>query len=122
MSRNDKPSIEDIADSRILPYIMSKINQKVLQKHFSIPMNSDHLNISFKDSRFSTKHSKRGTARVVINKECGIANSFTLETSFCGQGNNEEGVKNNEERVDTEAGVQEEENEMNQGHTNETWP
>ena len=39
---------------------------------------------SFKDCVFGLQKSKEGTARVVLFKEMGIVNSYTLESSFCG--------------------------------------
>ena len=45
---------------------------------------------SFRDNSFSVQASKKSTGRVVAWKELGIANSFTLEASFCSPGLNEE--------------------------------
>ena len=39
---------------------------------------------SFKDCAFGLQKSKEATARIVLYKELGISNSFTLESSFCG--------------------------------------
>ena len=39
---------------------------------------------SFKDCVFGLQKSKESTARIVLYKEVGINNSYTLESSFCG--------------------------------------
>eukprot|EP00939_MAST-03C_sp_MAST-3C-sp1_P005554 g5554.t1 len=39
---------------------------------------------SFKDSKFGVRKSKETTARVVIRREVGITNSYTMEASFAG--------------------------------------
>ncbi|KAL0490549.1 cytosolic carboxypeptidase [Acrasis kona] len=41
-------------------------------------------NFSFQDCNFSIQRSKESTARVVLFKEFGLVNSYTLEASFCG--------------------------------------
>ena len=45
---------------------------------------------SFRDNSFSVQAAKKATGRVVAWRELGIANSFTLEASFCSPGYNEE--------------------------------
>ena len=40
--------------------------------------------VSFGDCSFHVKKSREGTGRVVVARELGIANSFTLESTFCG--------------------------------------
>ena len=40
------------------------------------------------DCAYAVQESKVGTARIVCWAEFGIANSYTLEASFCGAGNN----------------------------------
>ena len=40
--------------------------------------------VSFGDCSFHVKKSREGTGRVVVARELGIANAFTLETTFCG--------------------------------------
>ena len=51
---------------------------------------ADSLNGRFSmiDCAFAVQASKAGTGRVVCWTELGIANSYTLEASFCGAGNN----------------------------------
>ena len=39
---------------------------------------------SFDECNFKVQRSKESTARVVVWRECGIPNSFTLEASFAG--------------------------------------
>lgn len=39
---------------------------------------------SFPDCSFAVQKCKESTGRVVMHKEFGIANSYTLEASFCG--------------------------------------
>lgn len=41
---------------------------------------------AFSDCRFQVQAAKKGTGRIVGWRELGIANSFTLEASFCGAG------------------------------------
>lgn len=53
-----------------------KIFPKLLSKNCSL--------FSFLDSCFDIQKSKESTARVVIWREFGILNSYTLEASFCG--------------------------------------
>ena len=40
--------------------------------------------LNYNDCRFSVKNDRKGTARVVVWKEFGVTNSFTLESSCCG--------------------------------------
>ncbi|KAJ1447344.1 hypothetical protein M885DRAFT_196885 [Pelagophyceae sp. CCMP2097] len=50
---------------------------------------------SFRDASFGVQMSKKATGRVVAWRELGIANSFTLEASFCSPGpNDEQGLLN----------------------------
>lgn len=53
---------------RIFPRLLWKISQ----------------NFSFRDCNFAMQQSKMSTARIVVFKEFGLTNSFTLEASFCG--------------------------------------
>ena len=39
---------------------------------------------SFSDCVFGLQKAKESTARIVLYKEMGVINSFTLESSFCG--------------------------------------
>lgn len=41
-------------------------------------------NFSFEDSTFGISKQKESTGRVVMNREVGIINSYTMEASFCG--------------------------------------
>mmetsp|Transcript_4988 Transcript_4988/g.18739 ORF Transcript_4988/g.18739 Transcript_4988/m.18739 type:complete len:969 (-) Transcript_4988:1282-4188(-) len=54
--------------TRVFPRILWKISQ----------------NFSFEDSSFGISRQKESTGRVVMNKEIGIINSYTMEASFCG--------------------------------------
>jgi hypothetical protein len=56
------------SDPRVFPMIVAK--------------NSDFF--SFKSCDFKVQKSKLNTARVVVNHELGVINSYTLEASFCG--------------------------------------
>lgn len=47
-----------------------------------VDKNCDIFN--FADCAFSVQKAKESTARVVMWKEMGITNTFTLESSFCG--------------------------------------
>ena len=65
--------------AQLLTYVMSQTA--------SLSTSSD-ISISFKDSNFSVKKSKKATARVVVWNECEVMNSITIEASFCGGGDN----------------------------------
>ena len=39
---------------------------------------------SFNDCAFAVQKSKESTARIVVWREIGLVNSYTLESSFCG--------------------------------------
>jgi hypothetical protein len=56
--------------------LKERVFPKVLEKVSEI--------FSFKDCVFGLQKSKEGTARIVMFKEMGIVNSYTLESSFCG--------------------------------------
>ena len=45
---------------------------------------------SYRDSSFNVKNSKRSTGRVVSWRDLQIPGTFTIESSFCGSGNNDE--------------------------------
>lgn len=87
--------------ARVLPRMASNLNGEVgdakygdyQHEHAGAPRpagGSGGSLFSFRDSSFSVQHSKRETGRVVAWRELGIANSFTLEASFCSPGLNEE--------------------------------
>ncbi|KAJ3321687.1 Cytosolic carboxypeptidase 3 [Boothiomyces sp. JEL0866] len=59
---------------RVFPYMLSKQYPEVF---------------SFKRCQFQLQKKKEGTARIVMFKEFGILNSFTLEASFCGSIDND---------------------------------
>ena len=54
--------------ARLVPYILAKKNKLV----------------SYKNCRFRMQKSKESTARIVVYKQFGILNSFTMEASFYG--------------------------------------
>jgi len=59
---------DDPLKTRIFPYLLSKINNKIL----------------FSDCRFSMDAYKESTARITLWKELHTPNVFTLEASFYG--------------------------------------
>ena len=61
-------SIEKPEESRMFPYILSKL--------------CDYF--SFEQSRFSMHKSKEATARISMWKELKIPAIYTMEASFCG--------------------------------------
>ena len=71
-------------NSRLLAFIMSKVQCDA----DATAMEREPVNFSYKDSRFVVTKSKRSTARVVVWSQLGIANSCTVEASFCGNGDN----------------------------------
>ena len=78
-SKHDKGSyLKAREDSRLFSYIMS---------HVKGGGGSD-VSLNFLDSAFKVKKSKKSTARVVVWHELGVPLSFTVEASFCGNGNN----------------------------------
>lgn len=87
--------------ARVLPRMASNLNGELRgakcgdyqPEHAGAPRPAGRSGgslFSFRDSSFSVQHSKRETGRVVAWRELGIANSFTLEASFCSPGLNEE--------------------------------
>jgi len=40
--------------------------------------------VSFSDCCFAVKKGREGTGRVVVSKELGIHNAYTMEATFCG--------------------------------------
>lgn len=98
-------SVRDFVQERLFPWLMSK---KVQQATFSfnykvmpspvpslIHFQNENLNFfynclqapdlfSFRECKFKVRKSKEGTARVVMWRQMGVANSFTMEATFCG--------------------------------------
>ena len=60
--------MNDRLKERIFPYLLEK----------NCPI------FSFQDCSFHVQKSKESTERVVVWRELGITNSYTLEASFCG--------------------------------------
>ncbi|KAH9145714.1 hypothetical protein AeRB84_010368 [Aphanomyces euteiches] len=67
----------EAARVRLFPYLLSKISSADQGGYFS-----------FTDCTFNVARAKRSTGRVAIWNDVRILNSFTLETSFCGTGEN----------------------------------
>ncbi|KAG6968669.1 hypothetical protein JG688_00005686 [Phytophthora aleatoria] len=67
-SSGDTTSSAFKSDPRVFPMIVARH-----ARHFS-----------FANCDFSVHKSKMTTARVVVNQELGVTNSYTLEASFCG--------------------------------------
>lgn len=61
-------SVQSKLSTRVFPRILWKISQ----------------NFSYNDCSFAIQKSKESTARVVVFKELGLLNSYTIEASFCG--------------------------------------
>ena len=61
-----------------------RVNDRMKEKIFPklIDRNLDIFNLS--DCSFQVQKAKEATARIVMWKEMGITNTFTLEASFCG--------------------------------------
>jgi hypothetical protein len=59
-------------------------NDKYKERVFPFVLEKQADTFSFADCSFAVQKSKEATARVVVWKEMGIQNSFTLEASFCG--------------------------------------
>jgi hypothetical protein len=59
-------------------------NDKYKERVFPFVLEKQADTFSFADCSFAVQKSKEATARVVIWKELGIQNSYTLEASFCG--------------------------------------
>jgi hypothetical protein len=67
---HDKSAV--LPEQRLAPRVFPRILWKISH------------NFSFQDCNFSIHKSKESTARVVLYKEFGLVNSYTLEASFCG--------------------------------------
>lgn len=59
-------------------------NDKFKERIFPYLLEKQAETFSFNDCAFSVQKSKESTARVVVWRELGISNSYTLESSFCG--------------------------------------
>jgi hypothetical protein len=59
-------------------------NDKFKERVFPYILEKQAETFSFADCSFAVQKSKEATARVVIWRELGIQNSYTLEASFCG--------------------------------------
>jgi hypothetical protein len=55
-------------NEKVFPFLLGKMNK----------------NFDFNDCSFKISKDKEGTGRVVVCKDLNIANSYTLESSFCG--------------------------------------
>ncbi len=53
-------------------------------KAFPFLLTQQHRYASFKDCTFACERDKESTARIVVFKEVGIQNAYTLEASFYG--------------------------------------
>lgn len=60
--------------SRLFPKILSRVSR----------------DFSYRDCKYQVQLSKRGTGRVAAWKNVGVCGSYTVEVSFCGNGNNRE--------------------------------
>ena len=65
--------------ARVFPRLLCEISNASKGGYFS-----------YRDSSFVMDHSKFGTGRIVCWSEMGIPASYTIEASFCGNGDNEE--------------------------------
>jgi len=65
--------------SRVFPKVLCELSNASKGGYFS-----------YRDSSFVMDHSKFGTGRIVCWGEMGIPASYTIEASFCGNGDNEE--------------------------------
>ena len=61
-----------------------KVNDRLKERIFPSLLEKNSDIFSFSDWSFAVQKSKESTFRVVMWKELGITNSFTLESSFCG--------------------------------------
>ena len=65
--------------SRIYPHILCSLSSSSRNGYFS-----------YSDCSFKLHQSKMGTGRAILWKELGVEGSYTIESSFCGNGNNKE--------------------------------
>lgn len=61
-----------------------RVNDRLKEKIFPCLMDKNCDIFNFGDCNFAVQKAKESTARVVMWKEMGITNTFTLECSFCG--------------------------------------
>jgi len=61
-----------------------RVNDRLKEKIFPCLVDKNCDIFNFADCNFAVQKAKESTARVVMWKELGITNSFTLEASFCG--------------------------------------
>eukprot|EP01029_Cantina_marsupialis_P012869 TRINITY_DN2849_c0_g2_i1.p1 TRINITY_DN2849_c0_g2~~TRINITY_DN2849_c0_g2_i1.p1 ORF type:complete len:1161 (+),score=314.56 TRINITY_DN2849_c0_g2_i1:1982-5464(+) len=66
--------------------LMPRVFPRILWKLSPAPGSTGKF--SFVDSHFRVQKSKMSTGRVVVHKECNLWNSYTMEASFCGSGDN----------------------------------
>jgi hypothetical protein len=59
-------------------------NDKYKERVFPFVLEKQGDTFNFADCSFAVQKSKEATMRVVVWKEMGIQNSYTLEASFCG--------------------------------------
>mmetsp|Transcript_33178 Transcript_33178/g.32575 ORF Transcript_33178/g.32575 Transcript_33178/m.32575 type:complete len:89 (+) Transcript_33178:1234-1500(+) len=59
-----------------------KVNDRLKERIFPSLLEKNCDIFSFSDCSFAVQKSKESTARVVMWKELGITNSYTLESSF----------------------------------------
>lgn len=76
-------SAEDVMQrrvfSRVFPRVLSAVSNSTQNGYFS-----------YRDCNFAVNKGKSGTGRVVCWKEVSILASYTIEASFCGNGDNKE--------------------------------
>ena len=61
-----------------------KVNDRLKERIFPCLIEKNCDIFSFADCCFAVQKAKESTARIVMWKELGITNSYTLESSFCG--------------------------------------
>lgn len=62
----------------------SKADCSLKERFFPYVLMKQAEVFSYVDSSFSVQKSKEGCGRVVVWRELGVQNSYTLEASFCG--------------------------------------
>lgn len=73
--------------------------QNLIAKLIPIMLAKKNLNFSYADSHFKMEKDKESTSRIVIYKEFGVLNSYTLETSFFGKESGESFTINDWETI-----------------------
>ena len=61
-----------------------RVNDRLKERIFPCLLDKNCDIFNFGDCNFVVQKAKESTARVVMWKELGITNTFTLEASFCG--------------------------------------